>query len=120
MIIACREKGWLDERADFRQWDHLCRSMGGEELQLVYRLEDIEFPKDRPIVILDESAETHLKDFVHPENAVYVFGRSCLNKMQDAYYSDYAVRVDTPANCNMFGVTVAAIVLYDRNLKRGN
>jgi len=116
MIVAFKEKGWLDPKTDFRMWDHLCRSME-QDLQLITDFSEANIPSDGKIIIMDESASDTLQSFVHPDNAVYVFGRSGLNKMQDRHYSDYAIRIDTVTDVCLFGIEAASMVLYDRMVK---
>ena len=115
-VVACFEKGWFDSRTDFRLWDHLCRSFSAD-LQLIDYLSEMDVPKDYELVVVDESAGSSLSDFVHPKNAVYLFGKTSMNKIQDNVKHDWAVKIETPARVCNFGVTAAAMVLYDRMMK---
>lgn len=116
MIVACYEKGWFNRKTDYRLWSNLCRSMD-EPFQLVKNLEDAEFPEDHKVIVLDETGDETLHEFVHPRKAVYVFGRSCLNRIQDIVKADHVVRVDTPYYKDIFGISIASMVLYDRRVK---
>lgn len=116
MIIACYEKGWFSHKTDYRMWSNLCRSMN-EPFQLVESLENIEIDDGYEVVAIDESGDDLLQDFIHPDKAVYLFGRSCLNRIQDIVKSDHVVKVATPSSKDIFGISIAAIVLYDRMMK---
>lgn len=116
-IIAFREKGWMDEKTDYRQWDNLARSFG-IELQLIYDISEAEIPEDHKVIVLDETGDYELHDFSHPEKVVYIFGRTLLNRLQDIIPHDYCVKITTQENKSMFGISVAGIVLYDRACKK--
>lgn len=115
-IVAFKERTWMPEITDFRQWDHLCRSYGAE-LQMVTDFHEIIIPNNHKIVILDEPSETNLEDFEHPEDVVYVFGRTGLNDLAEKFKSDYQVKINYEPNIPLFGIASGAIVLYDRYLK---
>lgn len=71
------------------------------------------------LVFVDEMATTPLKDFSHPENVLYVFGKSGLNPLK-AYgqKEDLSVVIETKINGGiLWPHQAAAIVLYDRMMK---
>jgi len=73
------------------------------------------------VVFIDEKATDDLKTFIHPENVMYVFGRTTQSPYT-AFYNeglgDKAIKIQTPANQGGFWAHQAAsIVLYDRFLK---
>jgi tRNA(Leu) C34 or U34 (ribose-2'-O)-methylase TrmL len=73
------------------------------------------------VVFLDERGAVPLPDFQHPENALYVFGKSSLSAMT-AYGKpgDLAVVIPTPASAGLLWPhQAAAILLYDRMRKSG-
>lgn len=115
-IAALREAGWVDEITDKAQWDNMTRSFGAE-LQLVTDFADVIYEKDYSVVVMDETGETNLEDFIHPENAIYVFGRSTMNNLQRQIHHDHSVRIVTPEQKSMFGCSVACAVLYARSLQ---
>jgi hypothetical protein len=116
ILAALREKGWFDVRTEKMMWSNLSRSYNAE-YQLVSTFEEIQYPNNAKIIILDESADILLEEFQHPENAVYVFGRSTLNQIQDNVPHDYAVRLRTPNPKDIFGISVACAVLFSRELQ---
>lgn len=68
------------------------------------------------VVFVDEKGSTPLKDFKHPANVLYVFGKSGLNPLK-AYGRDrdLSVVIETKANGGILWPHQAAtIVLYDR------
>ena len=115
-IAALRERGWLDRITDKAQWSNLTRSFGAS-LQLVDSISDVVIPEGYSIVVMDESAPVKLEDFAHPENAIYIFGRSTMNNIQAGIQHDFSVRIETPEQKSMFGVSVACAVLYARSLQ---
>lgn len=70
-------------------------------------------------VFVDEKGETPLDEFVHPENAVYIFGcagRSPLSLKKDG---DLSVRMTTHrTNGVLWPHQVLVTVLYDRMVKQ--
>lgn len=115
-IVAWKEPGWFDPRADLQMWRHLTRAY-----KVGYELLDWdqmpEFAEGEAIVILDEQGTVELGDFEHPENAVYVFGHTHQNDLINIPH-DHSVVIDTPDRepC-LFGIQAAAIILEDRKRK---
>lgn len=71
------------------------------------------------VVFIDEHATVDLKDFTHPDNALYVFGKASLSAWV-AYNrpGDLSVKITTPeAKGLLWPHQAACIVLYDRMLK---
>lgn len=117
-VVAMTEHMWIepDSKLDYRQWDHLCRNYRAE-LVMQRTLDDIvAMDIQGPIVVWEESAELLSTEFQHPETATYVFGRSNVNRIQEAFPGCTAVRIDTPAGTPcLFGVSAAAIALEERH-----
>ena len=88
--------------------------------QLVDGLQNIEWPEGCEVVALDETGDVKLHEFTHPKKAVYVLGYSGLIGIQKHIHADHAVRVDSPFDFSIFGISIAAIVLYDRMRKNGD
>lgn len=116
-VIACRDSGWVDFNTDYQQWNHTCRAFNAK-LQMAECLKLACLPPGVPVVVLEEQGDTLLRDFVHPEDCVYVFGRSCLNGIQNMVKHDHVVRIATPKEICLFGVSAVSIVLYDRLMKQ--
>jgi hypothetical protein len=67
-------------------------------------------------VFVDEHGETDLRDFVHPENALYIVGKTTLS-LERAYRQpgDKSIVISTRNSTGLFwGHQVAMVVLYDR------
>lgn len=72
-----------------------------------------------PVVFLDERGGTTLKEFEHPEDCIYVFGKASYSPFIDnATEDDWIVSVETPSDKGMMWPhQVATLVLYDRYRK---
>lgn len=114
-LIVFREGGWIDEKYDFQMWNHLAR---------VYQVEfshddliidwDAALVKGRTLVVLEETGEVELDDFTHPEDAVYVIGRSGLNNLIKMTNPEHSVVIRTPHKICLFGISAGSILLADR------
>lgn len=70
------------------------------------------------VVFVDERGETPLTDFVHPEHALYVFGKASFSPLSLRKEGEGSIVIDTPANLGgLWPHQAASIVLYDRLLK---
>lgn len=118
MIIALTEKGYYKEYTEQLMWYHLAKAFD-QDFEIVQEVSDIAIPKDSTVVIVDETGDTNLDDFEHPENAVYIFGRAGIQRLQERIYCDHVIRIDTPNKICLFAEEAAAIVLYDRAKKNG-
>lgn len=71
----------------------------------------------RPVVFLDEKGDVPLREFEHPKDVIYVFGKASLSAWK-AYGKGSAVRVETPGDTGMLWPhQVAVLVLHDRSVK---
>lgn len=113
-VIALREATWMDRNTDRRMWTDLCRAYG-LSLQLIDSFAEAVYPPGVPIVALDETGVEKLSEFTHPKDAVYVFGRTHVNTIQDMIPATHSLRIEYPVHppC-LFGVVAAAIVLSHR------
>lgn len=83
--------------------------------------EAIEANSELTKVFVDEHGETNLRDFIHPENALYIIGKTSLS-LQTAYKQpgDKSIVISTKNSTGLFwGHQVAMVVLYDRYNKEG-
>lgn len=82
--------------------------------------EILEENSDSTAIFCDERAQTTLSDFAHPENALYIFGRSnyspflALKREQDL-----SLKVETVREKGglLWGHQAMSIILYDRMMK---
>lgn len=73
---------------------------------------------DLTVVYVVENGDTPLKDFKHPERALYITGRTTLNPKGSQRPQDLSVRVETALDNGMLWAHQALlIVLYDRRMK---
>jgi hypothetical protein len=70
-------------------------------------------------VYVDESADVSLPQFKHPENALYIFGKTSLAPYKVyAKPGDLVVKIDSVANNGGFwSHQAASMILYDRFAK---
>lgn len=69
-----------------------------------------------PVILCSENGSNTLEDFVHPENALYLFNRTSGGGLE--YLQDQSLKVETNSNQgNLWGHQAASIILYDRYLK---
>lgn len=135
------EAGWDVPRIEYDRWQSMLKEFGVTELHMApvsgimagvnqtfltehQNLETL-IPAARQagktVVFVDENAPTNLADFIHPENVLYVTGRTSLSAYT-AYFNvgagDVAVKIPTVANQGGFWAHQAiTLVLYDRMLK---
>ncbi len=88
-----------------------------------------ELPADRPLVVLAPPAgryiqgDVSLKDFVHPEDAIYLFGATQANLSDEDDLGGRAPEtvVYIPSvEHEVFGYAAAYMTLWDRYAKRGD
>lgn len=131
-VAGCWEQGWNTPILEYDLWEMPVREFCIDELIMcpvsgidanVTEFEDIpaamEANKDLVHVFIDEKGGIDLEDFVHPENALYIFGKVSLSTMV-AYNSNNAdtVRVKTPTGLNlMWPHQVLCLLMYDRMKK---
>lgn len=113
-LVAFREKRWLDQRTEHAMWSHLARAYGAD-LQLLENLSEMDCDPNAQIIVVDEEGSVVLSDYEHPENAVYVFGRS-QQRLLPLFDDVDSVRIDTPNPISLFGVVAAGIVMDARGL----
>lgn len=115
-ILAYKEHTWMDDITDRAMWRHLCRAYD-VEVTLLSSKELIQPIANEVVVILDEQGKICLEEFVHPEECVYVFGRTLQNKLIEIPH-DHSVVINYPGTNCLFGVSAASIVLADRLRKK--
>ncbi len=71
---------------------------------------------ERVFLVFSAKDATDMKDFVHPANTVYIFGRPGDNLEQYISSGDHQVHITTPNNVDMLACSCIAAVLYARSL----
>lgn len=135
-IAGFWERGWDTPWQEFNWWIHPIKEFGvtefsmspvtGIEKSTVSEYSDLATVIDaadadsRVCVYLDEAATTELADFVHPENALYIVGRTGYSPYVTNFRegTDQAVKIPTVNNNGGFwGHQAVTMILYDRFLK---
>jgi tRNA(Leu) C34 or U34 (ribose-2'-O)-methylase TrmL len=132
-VAGLWELAWNTPIKEIELWIHPLRDFGCDEFYMapvtgiaadVTEVPDLgeliaEQRSNRPIVFVDEAGQTPLHDFVHPDDPLYVFGKTSLSPLV-AYgrEEDQSVFVSTVWNRGLLWADQAAVlVLYDRMLK---
>lgn len=110
-LVAFYEDQWMPPGTDRAQYQCVALAFGAS-FQLVREWSEAEIPEGADVVVVDEGGETESRAFRHPENAVYVFGRSGQSLMGIPHAA--SVRVETPLRKSLFGISAASIILRDR------
>jgi len=71
---------------------------------------------NRVFLTFSEIGATSLRDFIHPENAIYIFGRPGDNLQRYITDNDYRVHIVTPSNIDMLACSCISAVLYARSI----
>lgn len=132
-VLSFWEQGWNTPIKEYDLWHFPVREFQIDEFIMIpisgidgevteYKdFEDVN-TSDVTIVWIDENGEDDLQDFEHPENAMYVFGRTSLAPM-NIYKKDgdKSVKITTLENKGLlWGHQAMVLVLYDRMLKNGS
>jgi len=125
------ELGWAAPITEIEHWGMAMRSFNVERLTMFpvtgiqckfldeyETVEEVLASKPHlTTVFVDENGETELKDFEHPEDALYVFGKANYTPFPTYGQDDLSVRID----CDLMGMLwphqAMSIVLYDRASK---
>ena len=72
---------------------------------------------ERVFLTFPAASATDLSAFVHPTEAVYIFGRPADNLLQYIRPQDHRVHIFTPANVDMLACSCVSAVLYSRSIQ---
>lgn len=114
-VLAYKEPTWMDENTDRTHWKNVTRAFN-VGLILLDRDDELVFEDDDIVVVVDELGAVDIEDFDHPEDCVYVFGRTHMNNLIETPH-DFSVRIDYEGKNCLFGSQAAAIILKDRSRK---
>lgn len=132
-VAGLWELGWNTPIKEFDLWVHPLRDFGCHEFYMApvsgIAVDVTEVPnlgdlisaqrRLRPIVFVDEAGATPLPEFEHPDDALYVFGRTSLSPLV-AYGQDDDSSVVIPTQFDkglLWAHQAASIVLYDKLVK---
>ncbi len=136
-VAGLWELGWSAPLTEHDLWHYPLRDFGVDEwcmcpvsgirpVEPVLLKEYNELPEvfaanpDLTVVHVDESATDYLEDFVHPENALYVFGKVTLSSWKAYGQPEHkALKIRTIGSLGTpWPHQIAVLVLYDRMLKQ--
>ena len=123
-LVGMWEYGWLDPKVELFMFRQLCAAYGVDRLVMVpemlaARTSVDQYPTieealdscEGEVVFLEPSGDVSLKDFKHPKDAVYVFGKAMIS---NKHREGTKLRIETPNATDMFAINAASIVLADR------
>ncbi len=115
-VLAFHDKGWYDSRrTEFRLYDQLCRAYN-VEFKMIRDRNDLLAEKCNRLVVFDEDGLIKLSKFNHPEDSIYLFGRSGQILVKE-FPNATSVRIETPKKIPLFGAVACGIVLEDMRRK---
>lgn len=120
--IACKDKA-ASEQGDLSHADELIYV--AESFRLAKNQVHESPPAGLPVIVIQPTDGTYIQgkeslvDFEHPDDCVYLFGASHGHLEPDGIVPEKSVFIPHVETWNLFASQAAAIVLYDRYVKRG-
>jgi hypothetical protein len=118
--LSAPDGGGADSLSLSDEMMYVCRSFGLGKDQIHHSP-----PDGLPVILLQSSdgryvqGEDSLVDFVHPDDCVYLLGGSN-EQLRLSRPVDAIIYIPNTPTWSMFASQAAAIVLYDRFVKRGS
>lgn len=132
-VVGIWEIGWNTPIKELDLWEYPVRDFGVHRYYMTpvsgivgpvierARLEDVlEEEKDLARVYVDERGKEPLTTFLHPEDAIYIFGKASHSPLRSTAprATDLSVRIPTVQDAGLLWPHQAmCLVLYDRMLK---
>jgi len=132
-VAGLWELGWSVPIMEADMWEYVLKEFGIEKLNMTpitgidkqwiteySNLEELIYNKQDLIpVFVDEKGEVELSDFVHPENALYVFGKGNWSPFNNYahVYDCKSVRIDSIKPGCLWPHQALALILYNRSKK---
>lgn len=134
-VLGMWEPGWMEaERTERRLWKQTVQAFGvtrwamadvrGGPFTSPVQYETLQemlaaHPGPKTFLIPPGRTDSwRLADYVHPQNAIYVFGNSKETLVDAVTPDDEVVSICTPNQSVMFGHVALAPVLFDRMVKQ--
>jgi len=129
-VAGMWEMGWKAPISEHDVWSYMLRDFAADEWIMcpvsgidsnkvteMATLADVVAAAPETIVIVDEKGEIPLHEFEHPDDALYVIGKTSYSPM--ALGTGLSVYVETPTGAQglLWSDQVIALVLYDRMVK---
>jgi hypothetical protein len=130
VVAGIWEQGWFDFKTELNLWQFPMRELGVDELAMTpvsgmktskvreFRsVDELVQHYSLPLIIGTEYGECPLKDFEHPQDALYLFNRTSGGSLP--VKANYTLKVETKLDKGMlWGHQAASIILYDRLIKQ--
>lgn len=134
VVASMWELGWNTPIKEIDLWRFPMRDFGVDKLYMVpvtnvrsqkvierNKIQDVidEHP-DLQVIFVRETGTTSLDTFIHPENALYITGRTNFSPYNN-YNTDDSISLVVPTIINkgiLWGHQAMSIVLYDRMIKQ--
>jgi hypothetical protein len=126
-VAGTWEYGWSAPKTEFDLWWAVMRTYDIPMLHMTPRsgyqhrmltehdtFEELLGATDLTPVFVDENAECDLRDFEHPENALYVFGKANYSPFTNLAAQGLSVRVNAPTLGMLWPHQAFAVVMHDR------
>lgn len=134
VVAGIWEQGWNTPIKEYDLWHYVLMDFGVDEYAMspvsgikgkikeFHNVEEIIKYYNLPVILCDESyGSIDLKDFEHPKDALYLFGRTNMGLPVMNRESYTSIKFSTPKNLGtIWAHQAAGIILYDRFLKNGN
>jgi len=146
LIVGAWESSWFSTRIELKLWRHSIRPFNIGELIMVpmtniisskFNLKEYSSTEDalassscpgRKRVFIEAPSDWEsrgidyvpLSKYKHPENPIYIFGRTGNFNVFLAGEEDDRVAILLPGHDSLWSFTAASIVLYDRQVKRND
>lgn len=131
-VAGIWELGWSAPITEIEHWGMAMRSFGVERISMTpvtgvrFKLLDEYATWDAMLaaksyltpVFVDENSEVELRDFEHPEDALYVFGKANYAPLHTYGEGHLSVRIDCPLKGMLWPHQAMSVVLYDRDSKK--
>lgn len=126
VVAGVWEQGWFDYKTELNLWQFPLKDFGVDEFAMTPRsgmstnkvkefdtVEEMIKHYGLPVIVCTEDGEVDIEDFIHPENAMYLFNRTSGGNLPGTH--DHTLRVKTKLNKGLlWGHQAASIILYDR------
>lgn len=127
-IAGVWELGWSAPITEYDQWWAVMRSFDISEMNMtpvsgIAKRGVNEYPTMEALieakpyltpVFVHEDAECGLTDFIHPLDALYIFGKANYSPFKDQADGKMSVRIDCPKMGMLWPHQALSIVMYER------
>jgi len=127
-VAGMWELGWSAPITESVLWEYAMREFGVERLNMtpvsgiskkwVFEYQNMDsLLSDRSHlepVFVDENAQMELREFEHPQNALYVFGKGSYSPFSAMARNHQSVKIKSSKPGLMWPHQTLAVVLYDR------